>query len=207
MDIQKLFAYQQYGYAFFEKKILLFVTGSSFVVLIGEGFAPAAPWRRDTHAGADELKAALPIPKSAISASTGRSPRPTSSSSTAPRDHQRDPPPHRRGPARGLIAMAPLLDVDSISVSFGGLLTLGGASIQVEAGRVTGLIGPNGSGQDHAVQRHHRSPATHVGRVRLDGADVTRAGHSRARLSASRAPSNGSSRSAASPRARTCSSR
>ena len=43
--------------------------------------------------------------------------------------------------------MAPLLDVDSISVSFGGLLALGGASIDVQAGRVTGLIGPNGAGK------------------------------------------------------------
>jgi len=43
--------------------------------------------------------------------------------------------------------MPPLLDVDSISVSFGGLLALGGASIEVHAGRVTGLIGPNGAGK------------------------------------------------------------
>jgi branched-chain amino acid transport system ATP-binding protein len=83
--------------------------------------------------------------------------------------------------------MAPLLDVDSISVSFGGLLALGGASIEVEAGRVTGLIGPNGAGKTTLfnVITGLQQPTT--GQVRLDGKDVTRAKrHIRARIGIAR---------------------
>jgi branched-chain amino acid transport system ATP-binding protein len=83
--------------------------------------------------------------------------------------------------------MAPLLDVDSISVSFGGLLALGGASIQVEPGRVTGLIGPNGAGKTTLfnVITGLQQPTT--GQIRLDGKDVTRTKrHIRARIGIAR---------------------
>lgn len=83
--------------------------------------------------------------------------------------------------------MAPLLDVDSISVSFGGLLALGGASIEVEAGRVTGLIGPNGAGKTTLFNVITGMQQPTSGRVRLDGVDVTRAKrHARARIGIAR---------------------
>jgi len=72
-----------------------------------------------------------------------------------------------------------LLDVRSVSVSFGGHLALDEASIQAEAGQVTGLIGPNGAGKTTlfnitcGLQRPDR------GEVRIDGTDVTRLSPSR----------------------------
>jgi len=83
--------------------------------------------------------------------------------------------------------MPPLLDIDSISVSFGGLLALGGASIEVETGRVTGLIGPNGAGKTTLFNVITGLQIPTSGHVRLDGVEVTRAKrHSRARLGIAR---------------------
>jgi branched-chain amino acid transport system ATP-binding protein len=83
--------------------------------------------------------------------------------------------------------MPPLLDVDTISVSFGGLLALGGASIEVEAGRVTGLIGPNGAGKTTLFNVITGLQQPTSGHVRLNGTDVTRAKrHARARLGIAR---------------------
>ena len=43
--------------------------------------------------------------------------------------------------------MTPLLRLESISKSFGGIHALQNISFGIEAGKVTALIGPNGSGK------------------------------------------------------------
>ncbi|MCU1457840.1 MAG: lptB 2 [Actinomycetia bacterium] len=66
-----------------------------------------------------------------------------------------------------------VLEVDDVSVTFGGLAALIGVDVVAEAGAVTGLIGPNGAGKTTlfnvicGLQRAKR------GHVVLDGRDVT----------------------------------
>ena len=83
--------------------------------------------------------------------------------------------------------MPSALDVDGVSVHFGGVAALSDVSLRAEAGIVTGLIGPNGAGKTTlfnvitGLQRPNR------GSVSLGGTDVTRKGtHRRARLGLAR---------------------
>jgi branched-chain amino acid transport system ATP-binding protein len=79
------------------------------------------------------------------------------------------------------------LEVDEVSVHFGGVAALSHVSLRAEAGMVTGLIGPNGAGKTTlfnvitGLQRPDR------GSVSLGGTDVTRKGtYRRARLGLAR---------------------
>ncbi|RDI56124.1 ABC transporter ATP-binding protein [Nocardia mexicana] len=75
--------------------------------------------------------------------------------------------------------MPSLLEVDDVTVVFGGNRALDGAGLRAERGAVTGLIGPNGAGKSTLfdVICGLRKPTR--GRVSIGGADVTRLGPSR----------------------------
>lgn len=77
---------------------------------------------------------------------------------------------------------APLLFVDGLSKSFGGLAALDQVDLTVQAGEIHALIGPNGAGKTTLI--HHISGAMQAdaGRIVFDGHDVTKdALHQRAR--------------------------
>ncbi len=63
----------------------------------------------------------------------------------------------------------PLLTVRSLTKSFGGLTALDNLSLQVEAGEIVGIIGPNGSGKTtffHVLTGMHRADG---GEIHFDG--------------------------------------
>ena len=66
---------------------------------------------------------------------------------------------------------APVLQVDELTVAYGGLLAVEGVSLTVTAGEVVGLIGPNGAGKTSCIDALTGfTPAR--GRVRLDGRPI-----------------------------------
>jgi ABC-type branched-subunit amino acid transport system ATPase component/ABC-type branched-subunit amino acid transport system permease subunit len=71
-----------------------------------------------------------------------------------------------RSPAR--------LDVEGVSVSFGGVKALQDVNLHVEPGEVLGLIGPNGAGKTTLLDAISGFAASSGGRVVLDGTDISR---------------------------------
>lgn len=66
----------------------------------------------------------------------------------------------------------PLLDVEEVSKSFGGLRALQRVTLSVEPGRIAGLIGPNGAGKTTLFNVISGYDPPDSGRVRFDGAPL-----------------------------------
>ena len=81
----------------------------------------------------------------------------------------------------------PLLQVDEVTVQFGGLTALSEVDLDVEAGGITGLIGPNGAGKTTMFNVICGLQATTNGRVTFDGKDASGyKPHERARMGIAR---------------------
>jgi ABC-type branched-subunit amino acid transport system ATPase component/ABC-type branched-subunit amino acid transport system permease subunit len=66
----------------------------------------------------------------------------------------------------------PLLEVDGVTVRFGGLTAVYDASLTVPRGRIVGLIGPNGAGKSTMFNAVSGLVSTQGGRIRFRGADI-----------------------------------
>jgi len=68
----------------------------------------------------------------------------------------------------------PTLQVENVSIRFGGVQALTDVSFSVDAGEFVGLIGPNGAGKTTLLKIIAGVLKPDTGRVLLDGEDVTR---------------------------------
>jgi branched-chain amino acid transport system ATP-binding protein len=68
----------------------------------------------------------------------------------------------------------PILRVESLAKSFGGLTAVNGVSFEVERGSIVGLIGINGAGKTTVMNCINGIYRTDDGRVTIAGHDVTR---------------------------------
>ncbi|HEY3736177.1 MAG TPA: ABC transporter ATP-binding protein [Jatrophihabitans sp.] len=69
-----------------------------------------------------------------------------------------------------------LLEVDSISVSFGGIKALTEVSLKVEEGQMVGLIGPNGAGKSTTISVISGLRNPNAGKVVFDNRNMLKAG-------------------------------
>ncbi len=70
-------------------------------------------------------------------------------------------------------AAAPLLEVDGLTLAFGGVRALAGVGFAVQRGSITAVIGPNGAGKTslfNTISGFYRPSA---GTVRFKGQDIT----------------------------------
>ena len=70
-------------------------------------------------------------------------------------------------------AVAPILEVDAVSVRFGNFVALNQVSVAFQPGRLTAIIGPNGAGKSTFFNVLSGSFAPTAGRVRFQGRDIT----------------------------------
>src|SRR5438309_722308 len=66
------------------------------------------------------------------------------------------------------------MEVEALTIQFGGLKAVSDVSLSAPLGRITGLIGPNGAGKTTTFNGCSGLLRPTAGRVRLLGHDVTR---------------------------------
>lgn len=69
--------------------------------------------------------------------------------------------------------MSCLLDIQNISISFGGIKAVQNVSFQVQKGEILGLIGPNGSGKSTCVNLITGVYPLDTGSITFDGRNLT----------------------------------
>ena len=65
-----------------------------------------------------------------------------------------------------------LLEVQDITLRFGGIVALDGLSFTIDEGQICGLIGPNGAGKTTMFNVVSRIYQPSAGRVTFDGQDL-----------------------------------
>jgi branched-chain amino acid transport system ATP-binding protein len=70
--------------------------------------------------------------------------------------------------------MTAALEIDSVSIKFGGVHAVAGVSCSIGRGEMVGLIGPNGAGKTTLLRIVAGVLTPDAGRIRIAGADVTR---------------------------------
>ncbi len=71
------------------------------------------------------------------------------------------------------MSATPFLDVEGLTVRFGGLTAVNGLSFQVQRGSIHALIGPNGAGKSTTFNCISRYYTPSAGRLTLEGQDIT----------------------------------
>ena len=90
------------------------------------------------------------------------------------------------------VSASAVLDVEEITVRFGGIMALDRASFSIEQGQICGLIGPNGAGKTTLFNVISRIYDPSSGQISFEGKDLLRS-----------APAPDLRRSASSGRSRT----
>ncbi|WP_286192059.1 branched-chain amino acid ABC transporter ATP-binding protein/permease [Roseomonas genomospecies 6] len=83
-----------------------------------------------------------------------------------------EPLPKPAAPPETVIPTGPLLRVEGLGKSFGGVRAVDGVSLTLDAGTITGLIGPNGSGKTTLVNLISGLERPDGGRVLMGGRDL-----------------------------------
>jgi branched-chain amino acid transport system permease protein len=88
---------------------------------------------------------------------------------------------------RGRSENNPILEVENLSVSFGGLKALQNVNLTIRSNEILSVIGPNGAGKTTLFNLISGLNRPTAGRILLDGADITSmSAHSRAPLGIAR---------------------
>jgi branched-chain amino acid transport system ATP-binding protein len=69
--------------------------------------------------------------------------------------------------------MSAILEIESLTMRFGGFTALNGVSLHVEAGERFGLIGPNGSGKTTLINCVSGSLPIDRGHIRFEGREIS----------------------------------